>query len=291
MRDKLKQEKDRTGVSPYRLLTSFAFDPPKGLNRRNIEAWLDCNFKTVRRRHYKWVVAAYEGLPDCTRIAMSDEHLAMLRSEIARTGKGSKAILRGKRRQMPEGLNSGIIDQWLNGNVQSASEQHWNWVRQTYAEDQPDPDSLELTKEMRNHLKAERKRTGAGIQKLFRGTNDLRPEGLTSSSIVHNWLSGSHKTVRKDHLEWVIEAYKNFGTPKAQSSRLIITEELRDQLVAEFKRTGLGAASLMGHARNSAPASLNPTKIQTWLSGTTKTANREEWNFVMEFYAKFDSRR
>ncbi|PHR21617.1 MAG: hypothetical protein COA41_00455 [Sphingopyxis sp.] len=146
-------------------------------------------------------------------------------------------------------------------------------------------DRIEITDEIRAHLKAEHERTGAGIQRLFRGTNDLRPDGLTSSSIVHNWLSGSNKTARQDHLDWVIDAYKNFGTPKAQSSRLIITDELREQLVAESQRTGLGAVSLMRHARISAPASLNPTKIHTWLAGTTKTANREEWDFVMRLYA------
>tara|TARA_R110002110_G_scaffold67928_8_gene184408 strand:- start:2122 stop:2589 length:468 start_codon:yes stop_codon:yes gene_type:complete len=152
-------------------------------------------------------------------------------------------------------------------------------------------DRIEITEEIRAHLKAEQERTGAGIQRLFRGTNDVRPEGLKSSSIVHNWLNGTHKSARKDHVDWVVAAYRNFGTPKAQSSRITITDELRDQLVAEFERTGLGAVKLMRHARDSAPSSLNPIKIQCWMDGRTKTANFKEWNFVMAFYAKFDIRR
>ncbi|NVD26788.1 hypothetical protein HUO14_02570 [Parasphingorhabdus flavimaris] len=150
-------------------------------------------------------------------------------------------------------------------------------------------DRIEITEEIRAHLKAEQERTGAGIQRLFRGTNDVRPEGLKSSSIVHNWLNGTHKSARKEHVDWVVAAYRNFGTPKAQSSRITITDELREQLVAESQRTGLGAVSLMRHARLSAPASLNPTKIHTWLAGTTKTANREEWEFVLTLYTRLAS--
>ena len=141
-------------------------------------------------------------------------------------------------------------------------------------------------------MRAEQKRTGAGIQKLFRGTNDIRPDGLTSSSIVHQWLSGDCKTAEKSHVDWVLTAYRKYGTKNAlgQSARIAIDDNLHDILMLEYERTRLGATAILKHGRNNLPHGLNSLKVQSWMNRTTKSAKREHWDFVMRLYASIENR-
>ena len=148
-------------------------------------------------------------------------------------------------------------------------------------------DRIEITERIKAKLLAEKARTGAGIQKLFRGSNANRPSGLTSSSIVHNWINGVAKTAEPEHVEWVLTAYSTYGTPlsNAVSSRITIAAELRSALLAEQTRTKLGAVAIMRHVPKPIPKGLNHQKIQTWMNGSAKTAKKEHWDLVMKLYA------
>jgi hypothetical protein len=145
----------------------------------------------------------------------------------------------------------------------------------------------EITDEIRERLLAEKARTGAGIQRLFRGTNFGRPDGLTSSAIVYSWLNGKTKTAEKAHLDWVFAAYKSYGTPTAAAvtSKIAIDDDMKSALLAEQARTKLGAVAIMRHVPKPLPKGLSHQKIHSWMTGAAKTAKKEHWDLVMKLYA------
>ncbi len=150
-----------------------------------------------------------------------------------------------------------------------------------------------ITANIIDHLQSEKVRTGVGVQKLFRGTNATRPKGLTSSSIVHNWLNGKSKTAEQAHIEWVFNAYRDFGTSRQQgtTSRIKIGDEQHQVLMNECERTRLGAVRILRHALSNLPEGLNHQKVQSWIDRSSKSAKTEHWEFVMKLYAAISTRK
>lgn len=143
-----------------------------------------------------------------------------------------------------------------------------------------------ITKQHRDKLKQEAKRTTTGPSKLLRGKRGIAPKGLTSS-MVYAWRNGTIRTARHEHLDWVLKAYAGWSPPTERKAlqKITLTAEHRTVIKAEVKRTGLGAVAILKHAGKPLPDGLNHQKVQRWISGDTGTAIKAHWELVMRLYA------
>lgn len=143
-----------------------------------------------------------------------------------------------------------------------------------------------ITKQHRDKLKEEAKRTATGPSKLLRGKRGIAPEGLTSS-MVYAWRSGTIRTARHEHLDWVFKAYADWSPPPKSNApqKITLTDEHRTLIQSEMKRTGLGAVAILKHAGRPLPDGLNHQKVQRWTSGETRTAVKVHWELVVRLYA------
>ncbi|APG63116.1 hypothetical protein LPB140_10340 [Sphingorhabdus lutea] len=221
------------------------------------------------------------------RIEITDDMRAKLISEKERTGLGGIAILRDQRGNCPNGLTSDMIDGWRTGKRKSAKSEHLEWVIERYENYQPDPQILELTKEMRTFLKAERKRTGTTPAKLLENCDCEIPEGFHAHSVV-NWMQGLTKTVNRTLWDFVLSEYAKLS---GNAYRIKLTKAECDQLIGEEKRTGCGPTQIMRLAKKPLPPGLNGGTITMWLKGRVKTARRDHWEMVLRIYASLPDKK
>jgi superfamily II DNA or RNA helicase len=132
---------------------------------------------------------------------------------------------------------------------------------------------IEITEEMRQHLIRERERTGVGPRDFLKKRNV--PNGLTEK-IIGSWLSNASKTADREHWNWVINLYN--GLPSK-----IITQQMRQQLLAEKTRTGAGATTLLETA-GMAPEGLTKNMIDHFISGSSATVDPKHWSWLMGAY-------
>lgn len=114
-------------------------------------------------------------------IVLTDERVALLNYHKERTGVGPRRLLAGKRHEQPEGLNSGLIAQWIPiKRVKSVKEVHYDYVLKLW-EGLPDHDSLfvELDEDIIENLRYHKDRTEMSAHKLLKGRRDI-PKGLTA---------------------------------------------------------------------------------------------------------------
>lgn len=215
------------------------------------------------------------------KVKLTPEIRNKLIYEHKRTGIGGSALLRGQRGKHPDGLHSHTIDGWRNGKIQSAKSHYLEWVLDRYENYQPDPNILELTKEIRNFLKAERNRTGTTPAKLLENCTSDIPDGFHSHTVV-NWMQGVTQTVNRSQLDFVLREYAKLSD---DAYRIKLTKAKYDQLMGEVKRTGCGATQIMRLAKKPLPEGLNARKIALWFKGNVKTVRRDQWERVMETFA------
>jgi hypothetical protein len=151
-----------------------------------------------------------------------------------------------------------------------------------------------IDKACRDKLKQEANQTDAGPSKLLRGKRGIAPEGLTSS-MIHGWISGRIKTAKKEHFDWVLNAYAKYQPPQKPTderpNKLKLTKAHRELIKHEVERTGLGAINILRHAPKPLPEGLNHQKVQRWISGQTTSADKTHWEFVLRLYGNIQSYR
>ena len=128
MRDELRELRKSTGIAPMRLLKGRS-DVPEGLDSAIIQSWLNGKTESARLDHYKFVLKVWRQVTP--RIRLSDEDRELLRTEMARTGVGPKAILR-LLPSSPHKLKPIMISNWVNGKLETASAAQWEAVLSTY---------------------------------------------------------------------------------------------------------------------------------------------------------------
>lgn len=64
-----------------------------------------------------------------------------------------------------------------------------------------------ITETIRQQLNELHLSTCVGPQRLLKGRTD-RPQKL-SSTTIYNWMKGNTKTTQKNHLDFVLEAWRN----------------------------------------------------------------------------------
>lgn len=145
------------------------------------------------------------------RNEITDEIRDKLRYEKNRTKLGGRALLRGKRGQLPDGLSGSMIDKWRSGSIASAKPTHLEWVLREYEAWTPPPlpdapTKMMLTDELRAFIQNEAKRTGLGAVAILRHVPKPIPEGLNQQKI-QRWLSGKTRRAEEEHWNLVMAAY------------------------------------------------------------------------------------
>lgn len=139
-------------------------------------------------------------------VELTDDIRSQLKAEAKRTGLGTVLLLR-QAENVPEGLTYLVAQSWITGDVMSAREYYLNFVIRAWAE-QPDSEWIEITDEMREHMRSEAQRTGKAPSALFRGLRPSEIDGL-NASIVKNWMSGGTTRAQKPKLDFVLERWRS----------------------------------------------------------------------------------
>lgn len=146
---------------------------------------------------------------------------------------------------------------------------------------------IDITDEIIETLLHHQHRTGVGPQKLLRGKRDVAPMGL-SSTMVYNWIRRGSKTVRKDHLEFILsqwevlpdnlyqnKRYKNYR----EGLKLIEPEDLEKlRLIRDM--TGILPSKIFTYG-NEPPSFLNANIVNQWLSVEGYKARPEDVEWVL----------
>ena len=136
-------------------------------------------------------------------------------------------------------------------------------------------DLIEITDEMRANLNSEIERTGFGSVKIISINNC--PEGLSFQSI-EKWRRSA---LRADisQWNWVIKKLKLLPS---EGIKIKITPKMREDLMSEIKRTGLGVTKIT--LLEGAPSGLFPSMIDSWRgigSRSAKFVNSRDWDWVI----------
>lgn len=207
IRQKLRAERDRTGIAPSALLRSSEKGRPEDLSISAPGLWIRGDVGSLKPEHLEFVISAYEACPT-TRLEPEIEasFREKLQSEIIRTGIRPQRLLGASCADKPQGLSADAMIRWMKGIGPQLSEPYLAYLLDRYAK-LPDIPSerAPISDIFRQQFRAERKRTGLSSAGLLKSASDA-PDGLTTN-IINSWLTGGAKTARKDHMDWVITAY------------------------------------------------------------------------------------
>ncbi|MCB0743958.1 MAG: hypothetical protein KDC67_08645 [Ignavibacteriae bacterium] len=131
-----------------------------------------------------------------------------------RTGVGPQKLLRGKRGNLPLGLSSGVIYNWINNKSKTAKREHLDFVLKEWKALKDNPNTVDRNKNYKegletishNHLmrlKNIKELTGILPSKLFDHFENS-PKYLTPN-IISNWIHIDGYKARKEDVDWVLE--------------------------------------------------------------------------------------
>jgi len=201
------------------------------------------------------------------------------------SGWGAGALLKGQRDKAPDGLGAGLIYHWMNHHGASARREHLDYVITRWKEIIANGQHfVELPPETLNDLKGYRARSQIGVARLFKTAQNL-PDNLTPS-MVNRWFSGKQKTVRHDHLEFVLRLWASMPEDSARQHNAArrglkaIPCDTLERLKDLKTKSGLGGETII--AMGDAPEGLNANIINNWFSGVTGSARPEHLDFVLK---------
>ncbi|MGI9377582.1 MAG: hypothetical protein ACR2PC_16040 [Tsuneonella suprasediminis] len=207
IRQKLRSERDRTGIAPSALLRRTEKQRPEGLSISAPGLWIRGDVGSLKPEHLDFVLSAYEACPT-TRLEAEIEtrFKEKLQSEIIRTGIRPQRLLGASCADKPQDLRADAVIRWMKGIGPQLAESYLAYLLDRYAK-LPDIPSerAPISGIFRQKLHTERKRTGISSAGLLKEASDP-PDSLTAN-VINSWLTGRAKTARKDHMDWVIEVY------------------------------------------------------------------------------------
>jgi hypothetical protein len=207
IRAKLEAEKERTGLGGAALLRGKRGQYPDGLRSDMIDDWRTRKRKSAKLNFLEWVLQQYKNpKPDAQVAELNSDILKLLDAERKRTGTTPAALLKNCTSEVPEGLHSHNVVNWMQGLVKRVNREHLDFVLAEYAKLTNEGYRIKLTKDRRDLLAAEANRTGCGSVQILRLAAKPLPKGL-NSGLINLWLHGKVQTVRRDHWEHVMKAY------------------------------------------------------------------------------------
>jgi len=133
------------------------------------------------------------------RIVLTAEIRETLNTVHQDTGVGPQRLLKGKP-DKPRGLNSTTIYHWMDGTLETAKQEHLDWVLNEWRETRP---LIPFTPEDVNLFKQELERTGYTQTSLLRRLSPV-PESLTPD-VLHRLCSKRLENIDKEHKEFLFE--------------------------------------------------------------------------------------
>ena len=212
-------------------------------------------------------------------LKITDENMRQLEILKEKTGIGALALLSQATTPVPEGLKAKMIDNWMQGRLKTAFEDHLEFVFKQW-QLLPQYEFAEITPEIHKNLIKLKRQSGIGAGALLRNTRKERPEGL-SSIHINRWLKGSGKKVRKDYLDYVLERWEILSV--SSKRRIPLTKDMIGKLKYNNVRSGVSPEKLLKNA-NKVPEGLNFSIIAMWLCGNTETAQKNYWEFVLDLW-------
>lgn len=209
---------------------------------------------------------------------------AKLLAQKERTKVGTQKLLNEKK-SLPKGLSPAIVNRWLTGAIKSATKEHLDYVMSKW-ESLPSIafDFIEITSEDFEKIHTYKKLTNMGATTFLKKVKNI-PADLTAEKI-NNWLSGNSKTVREDHLSFVLEKWKELA--EGNQTRIAITPEVLTRLIDYRDRGNLLPGHILKNASDK-PKGLSAHIISTWLSGRVKRVRKDHLDYVLLRCKQFES--
>jgi len=200
---------------------------------------------------------------------------------------------------MPDGLSGVMITGWLRGERRTARQDHLEFVLSLWeGKAIPASSRVALTVGYLKELARQRKRTGVDAKTFFKSPY-VPPEGLRIHH-VHNWTQGATRSARRDHLEYVLNAWRalpdvcapdaetlGVGSYEMKDGRIVLDDALLARLRDLQSRTGLSSTAILAAANEmgrTIPPGLKVPEIARWLSGQAKSADPSCLLLVIETY-------
>lgn len=200
----LRAEQERTGCSIMSLIRNSQHPIPDNISYDIFKEIFSGRCKTVRKDHLLFFKESFADLPDSQRIPITPEIQVLLKAERERTGCTFKSLIENSRHPIPDNISYALLSNIILGNSKTVRKDHLFFFKQSFA-DLPDNQRVPITLEIQTLLKAERERTAVGITKLMASTN--APTDI-SKKMVNAWITGSTKSAQKDHLDYVLELWR-----------------------------------------------------------------------------------
>lgn len=135
---------------------------------------------------------------------------------------------------------------------------------------------VESAPEILEQLRAERQRTGVGINTLLRDRPDI-PDGF-STHIARKFCSGGIRTIKHAYLEYLRRLWADLPTREY----VAMTPDILADLRSRMERTGKGAYAILRGAKDR-PDSLTSSTVLSWLKGV-QTARKDHLDYVFRCY-------
>ncbi|WP_262694693.1 hypothetical protein [Kordiimonas aquimaris] len=224
------------------------------------------------------------------RVPLTQDILDTLKAHKKRTGLGVIALLRGKRLEMPPGLNGAIVESWFQGNSATARQSHIDYVLRlweaapdnvkTGRASRPSNDSPYVDVKEAVFAKLVRYRdNGFTPGVVFKLCGEV-PAGLTAN-IVNSWSTGSTKKAQSDYLEYWFEACRKMETHPQRP--IVLTDKISAEFASYIDSSGVGAITLLKE-RSDVPDKLSVSIINRWVAGTAATACHDHLEYVRKCY-------
>jgi len=319
IRNELALLQETTKCYPTALLRR-APNCPDGLKPTTIKNWLSGKVKTAQTKQLDFVLSLWRNLAVVSENTQTEriELTPALQNEMRRlrseSGIGAMKLLKGCE-DIPKGLNSAVIGNWLQGSVSSIKKSHLDYVVKLWSESQK---SIPVTGEMTRHLNDEFKRTGISHVGLLRMLN--LPNSKLSTHTFTTMRKGKRRAILETEWDAIVKllatipdngttigqhasaSNKSYlgGTgfnPKGDNSisgrykshlasdYIPVTDEIVTRIKAERERTGIGAKALLRQFEDEKPDKLSATTISAWINCTNKNASKLRLSWVLERWA------
>lgn len=117
-----------------------------------------------------------------------------------RTGVGANAILKNRRHEMPSGLNSQLIREWVRGNIKTYKQEYMDYLLELYKH-LPDNSWIELDEDLLAKLEWKKKFLKGQLRSLYQ---KLPPEHEVGYPVLLNILNGHVRKARKLNVEYLL---------------------------------------------------------------------------------------
>lgn len=220
LRQKMKDEAERTGVGPAALMRGIRPSQMGGLHSSLINSWMAGRTTSAERDWLQFVLDRWENLPDHNDVWMelSERDKDYLRSELKRTGVSVPYLLKD-REDIPDKLYSAVVHNAL-GRQPRIRKEHFNYLKRilsalpdakpgaTLIRKRNGHSQIPLTDDMRQALVDERTRTGVSdraISLILASRDEIRP---MAKGKIAKWIRGGVKSVSTDEFDAVLAAWK-----------------------------------------------------------------------------------